>query len=260
MGCYLAERSHQRVTWFCHGAIYYQQMAKTANIKAILFDKDGTLIDIEKTWLPAFRNTAAELARRADAPALAGQALRHVGYDTARDLLSADALLASVGNGELIERWLDLAGLGEAEFEPLLAYLEAEAVAHNTALFEIPPLFEQLRQLDLALGLATMDAEWIARHTARNFAFEHLLSFVCGYDSGHGAKPAPDMLLAFARSLALKPAEIAMVGDTAHDLEMGLNAGAGLVVGVLSGANRSADLSRADVILPDARHLPALFS
>ena len=43
-----------------------------------------------------------------------------------------------------------------------------------------------------------------------------------------------------------------MVGDTAHDLKMGRNAGVGLVVGVLTGAGTAQSLApHADHIVPD---------
>jgi phosphoglycolate phosphatase len=43
-----------------------------------------------------------------------------------------------------------------------------------------------------------------------------------------------------------------MVGDNTHDLEMGRAAGAGLVVGVLTGSSKTPDLAPlADLVLPD---------
>jgi phosphoglycolate phosphatase-like HAD superfamily hydrolase len=50
---------------------------------------------------------------------------------------------------------------------------------------------------------------------------------------------------------------VAKVGDTVNDIEEGKNAGCGLVVGVLSGADGEAALHRAgaDLIIPDITHL-----
>jgi phosphoglycolate phosphatase len=58
---------------------------------------------------------------------------------------------------------------------------------------------------------------------------------VCG-DDGLPVKPAPDMMLAACQDLGIKPARTAVVGDTLGDLLMAERAGAGLKVGVLSGA------------------------
>ncbi len=38
------------------------QARELTPIRAILFDKDGTLFDFRKTWLAAYRGSAAELA------------------------------------------------------------------------------------------------------------------------------------------------------------------------------------------------------
>ena len=72
-------------------------------------------------------------------------------------------------------------------------------------------------------------------------------------------KPAPDVIHAFAGLTGLAPAEIAMVGDNRHDMQTGRAAGAGLLVGVLSGTGTRAALAPlADVLLNSVVELPAL--
>ena len=83
---------------------------------------------------------------------------------------------------------------------------------------------------------STMDSEALARHTVSSLDIDAHLDFVCGYDSGFGTKPEPGMVEAFCARLSMRPAEVLVVGDTLRDLHMGRAAGAGLVVGVLSGA------------------------
>jgi phosphonatase-like hydrolase len=64
-------------------------------------------------------------------------------------------------------------------------------------------------------------------------------------DVGRG-RPAPDLILgAMARLGVEDPAAVAVVGDTVSDLEAGHAAGAGAVVGVLSGAHDEAGLAAA---------------
>jgi phosphonatase-like hydrolase len=64
-------------------------------------------------------------------------------------------------------------------------------------------------------------------------------------DVGRG-RPAPDMILgAMARLGVPDPSAVVVVGDTASDLEAGARAGAGAVVGVLSGAHDEATLRAA---------------
>ncbi len=64
-------------------------------------------------------------------------------------------------------------------------------------------------------------------------------------DVGRG-RPEPDMILgAMARLGVDDPLQVAAVGDTVSDLEAGTRAGAGAVVGVLSGAHDEATLASA---------------
>jgi phosphonatase-like hydrolase len=64
-------------------------------------------------------------------------------------------------------------------------------------------------------------------------------------DVGRG-RPAPDLILgAMDRLGVADPAAVAVAGDTVSDLEAGLAAGAGAVIGVLSGAHDQAVLAAA---------------
>jgi phosphoglycolate phosphatase len=64
-------------------------------------------------------------------------------------------------------------------------------------------------------------------------------------DAGRG-RPAPDMVLsAMARLGVEDPKAVAVVGDTVSDLESGTAAGAGAVIGVLSGAHDATTLAAA---------------
>ncbi|HEY6471244.1 MAG TPA: phosphonatase-like hydrolase [Acidimicrobiales bacterium] len=79
-------------------------------------------------------------------------------------------------------------------------------------------------------------------------------------DVGRG-RPAPDLVLgAMARLGIDDPAHVVVVGDTVSDLEAGTAAGAGAVIGVLSGAHDEQTLLVAPhtAILPDVTGLIAL--
>ena len=87
------------------------------------------------------------------------------------------------------------------------------------------------------------------------------MSFVCGYDSGYGEKPGRGMVDAFCASTGLSVSDVAVVGDTPHDLNMGRAAGAGLVIGVLSGASpRGSLVELADHVLTDISELESVLS
>ena len=120
----------------------------------------------------------------------------------------------------------------------------------------LAPFLTEMRARSYRLGVVTNDTERSARaHLASANATE-LFDFIAGHDSGFGAKPDPDPLLAFAQHVALAPAQVAMVGDSTHDLIAGRRAGM-KTVGVLTGMATEDVLAEfADVVLPHIGHLP----
>lgn len=79
-------------------------------------------------------------------------------------------------------------------------------------------------------------------------------------DAGRG-RPHPDLVLTAMLAAAVSSVDaVAVVGDTASDVRSGRSAGAGLVVGVLSGAHHQAALEAAgaDAVIADVTALSSL--
>jgi phosphoglycolate phosphatase len=232
-------------------------------IKAVLFDKDGTLIDFRKTWLAAYRGAAAELADLVGAGAWLIEALlRRHGYDSASDVFAPESPL-------LWATTADQAALWGAEPELLgIDDVEARLDRHFSDLDAYPPvpvtdlaaLFDRLRWRGLKLGVATMDSTAAAHATLERFAARTQIDFVAGADGGYGVKPGPGMVLGFCRAVGVAPGEVAVVGDNLADLAMARAAGAGLAVAVLTGGCPAAALEvEADLVLASIAELePAI--
>ena len=231
------------------------------SIKAILFDKDGTLLDFHATWMPAYRSAATAVSRGAGRPELADELLSLGGYDHATGRCTPGQVLASGANRDIARLWAQACGIDDDA--ALLARMEEifarEAAGRAVPVGDLAALFTRLIARGLRLGIATMDSEALAEATVSRLEIGAFLSFVCGYDSGFGVKPGPGMVRAFCDRLAIEPAEVAVVGDTLHDLHMGRAAGAGLVVGVLSGTgSRELFEPHCDHILDDVLALESV--
>ena len=134
---------------------------------------------------------------------------------------------------------------------------EEAAQAPQQPAVPLRPLLEGFRAQNIALGVATNDSEVPARAHLGAAGITDLFDFIAGYDSGHGGKPAPGQLLAFAKAVGLEPAQIAMVGDSTHDLHAGRAAGM-RTIAVLTGTAVTAQLAPfADVVLADIGEIPA---
>ncbi|MGY6536832.1 MAG: HAD family hydrolase [Pararhodobacter sp.] len=224
-------------------------------LAAILFDKDGTLFDFQSTWS---RWAETLLMRLAEGDRKRRSAIAQaIGFDeAAARFLPASLAIAGTGRevAELIVPHLPAERRDLVALESLIAR-EAETVVPVPAV-PLRPLLGRLVASGYRLGVATNDYETVAhRHLSEEI---DLFSFVAGFDSGHGAKPDPGMLLAFAARMGVAPAQVLMVGDSAHDLIAGRAAGM-QTLAVLTGVATATDLAPlADAVRPDIGHLPAL--
>lgn len=222
-------------------------------ISAILFDKDGTLFRFDATWEAwacAFliRVTGGET----DRAAFLGE---QIGFDFSARRFRPDSIVIAGTPVEVSEALAP--HVPEMSRAALIDLLNEEAeVAPQAEATPLMPLLNGLQARGMRLGVATNDAEVPARAHLNAAGVAGHFDFVAGFDSGHGAKPAPGQLLAFARSVGIAPAHVAMVGDSTHDLIAGRRAGM-VTIGVLTGMAQAADLTPfADVVLPDIGHLP----
>lgn len=230
-------------------------MNDPATIRAILFDKDGTLLDYEKTW-GTINRAAAALAAHGD-HALAMRLLDIGGIDPASGLTRADSLLAAGNTSEIAQAWVAAGSpYGVADLTAALDDLFTQSATRAVPVTDLDALFQRLTARGLILGIASSDSEAAIRATLRTLGVSGHVRCAIGYDSGHGSKPGPGMLLGFAAAIGIAPAEIAVVGDNLHDMEMARSGGAGLRIGVLTGTGRQETLAAAaDLCLPSIADL-----
>lgn len=225
-------------------------------LQGVIFDKDGTLFDFRQSWSGVAATVLAQLAQdEAQAETLAAA----MGFLRASGGFAPDSPMIAGTSADIAAAMLPhLPHLPHLTPEALEAQLNRAAVnAPMHPAVDLRPVLQGLRQRGLALGVATNDTEAPAQVHLAEAGIADLFDFVAGSDSGHGAKPKPGMLLAFARALRLDPERVVMVGDSQHDLVAGRAAGM-RVVGVLTGIADQAELApHADVVLPDIAALGA---
>jgi phosphoglycolate phosphatase len=226
-------------------------------IRAILFDKDGTLVDFQRTWGPATHTVLTQLCN-GDSGAFDRLAAVSLYDATERKLLPGSPVVieTTYGYGKL---WAGALGVPlTAEFVDRIDRMYFQTTLdHLSPMGDVKGLLGALAARGFRLGLMTNDADANTRAQLQRLELDNLLEFVAAYDSGFGAKPAPDPVLAFAAFANVAPAEIAVVGDTEHDLVAARAAGA-VAVGVLSGPIPRERLEpHADVLLGSIADLEA---
>lgn len=222
-------------------------------IKAVIFDKDGTLFDFRASWgawtrslLEAFSQTPADQTHLSQV----------LGYDPARRDFAPDSPVIAMTTREIAEILLPhVAPRDLAEVNAVMERLAGETPMVPAV--DLPTVLHGLRAMGLKIGLATNDTEGPARTHLASAGVLELFDFVAGCDSGWGGKPAPGQLLAFSQTCAIEPLHIAMVGDSLHDLDAGRAAGMAAVAVLTGIADAQALSPHADVVLNDISELAA---
>ncbi|MBL4873474.1 MAG: HAD family hydrolase [Rhodobacteraceae bacterium] len=224
-----------------------------AKIKGLLFDKDGTLFDFHATWGVWCAGFIADVSEGDGA--VASALAKAMDYD----LENSAFLPSSVMIADSMDGIMDAvhSALPHWERGALMEYVvETASNAPQAPVTDLGPLLARFRASGLKIGLATNDNEAPARaHLTSVSVLEHF-DFISGCDTGFGAKPEPGMLLGFADAMGLQPSEVAMIGDSTHDLRAGRAAGM-VNIGVLTGPAVFGDLAPfADVVLRDIGEIP----
>jgi phosphoglycolate phosphatase len=229
-------------------------------IDLIVFDKDGTLISFEAMWAGWARGIAARLESVTRRP-VAGDVFATIGFDPERGRVVpggplAVATMAGIEEriGAVLRRWCPSVpaarrALAEAWFEP-------DPVATAMPLADLRRLFTALTAAGRLVAVATTDDREPTEATLGTLGVAAAVAtMLCGDDDGP-RKPDPVAFLAICDRLGRAVGRSAMVGDTLADLTMGREAGAGLVIGVLSGVGARKDLEpAADLILGSVAEL-----
>jgi phosphoglycolate phosphatase len=229
-------------------------------IDLVVFDKDGTLISFGAMWAGWARRLGARLEAVTRRP-VAGDVFSAIGFDPVDGTILPGAPLAidtmagiEERIGAVLRRWCPSVpaarrALAEAWFEP-------DPVELAVPLADLGALFEALRASGKAIAVATTDdREPTERTLAALGVGSAVATLLCGDDDGP-IKPAPEAFAAVCERVGRSVERCAMVGDTAADLRMARRAGAGIVIGVLSGVGERADLApHADLILESVGEL-----
>ena len=240
------------------------------NIRGILFDKDGTLLDFNRTWLAPYQRAAKRLQAHFGARADAAKLLARGGFIAETQSWRVGAMLVSASNQQILRCWSEAIGetIDGALLEDIETIFSLPDDHHAPTVDDLPGLLDALRNAGTPprkLGVATMDCEANARKMLRALKCETRIDFVCGADSGFGVKPGGGMARAFCRACNLRAEQVIVVGDSPLDIAMARDAGVAQAIGVSkthsmahSSDAHSGDPLDADLVVNDIGELPRI--
>jgi phosphoglycolate phosphatase len=180
-------------------------MRKLCNIRLVIFDLDGTLIDSAEDIALHVGRVYRELKGK-DVPA--DEVKKNIG-DGAR------SLLANFFQGQELEEAL----------ERFLHYYISEPVIHTKPYEGVMETLESLKERGILLAVATNKPYAITLEVLKKLRMLHYFDDVLGADLLPEKKPSPLPLLEIAKRLEVPPELSLMVGDSENDILAGRRAG-----------------------------------
>jgi len=213
------------------------------DVDAIVFDKDGTLIDLHARWAPWFSAVCGAIAADC-ADGAAVDALR-MALGVAGDRLIAESPAAVLTNAHIKRTATDLmVGRGHARSAveaKIAAAFASQPVGKLVPLGGVAATMARLVDRGFKLAIATSDDRANTLAELAELGIAGLVGAIrCGDDVG-SIKPDPEVLLGLAVDLGVSPQRMIFVGDSLHDMATA-HAAAVPFVAVVGGSSSEAAL------------------
>lgn len=212
---------------FCKGVCYnigeFNNLRRALSvIKAIILDKDGTLIELGQTWDKPSVDATEYLLEKSDMNEEKKDNFRkHLGIEG--DKIVANSIFAA---GSIEDQAIEFSKIIPMDKEEIETYLEDVYLdyvqghhEHVVAMSGAKEALDVLKEKYI-LAVVTNDNLRIAEETLRLAGLEGYFDFVAGADD-FGPKPNPAALFEFAKRFDVQLNEMVYVGDSTVDMQYG---------------------------------------
>lgn len=229
--------------------------------EGIIFDKDGTLIDSFKIWPALIKNRVKILQREIGFDNEMARLLeKTMGLDEGGIIRrspvvvgSREQTAAAMATMLFVYRGIPWdVGMEKANLALDLCDQEMGLASQAIPIPGVPKTLKNLYKAGFKLAVATND-DMERTHALMEYAglAPYLHAYACRNEVEKG-KPAPDLIYFICRRLGLEAGRCIMVGDSLLDIQMGINAGVYMAVGVLTGVSKKEEIEGiSDMIIQD---------
>jgi phosphoglycolate phosphatase len=243
--------------------------------RGILFDKDGTLLDLLATWGTwadlMLEGLGTQLALAGSGPAsstdlalVLGTAHDAAGKVTGYDPAGPLSMATAEETTGILAWQLYSAGVPWNEAVTRVTALAKEAMNElrrrrtATAMPDLLPFLQQCTAASLRLGVVTSDHSQTTAEQLEWLGISGYFHTIVTRDRVMHGKPAPEMAETACRELGLLPEDTVIIGDSNADMQLGRGAGLRLAVGI-SPNGSAAHLLDADIVINGFRQLRLTF-
>lgn len=236
------------------------------NIETVLFDKDGTFIDLHYFWGKMTEMRAREVIKKYNLPdSCFSQLCLFLGYDVQNKKMLANGITALYSRVKIIEIFCsNLNDLGIKTSENELAkifdlvskefYKEIEQ--YTKPIEEAIEFIKKLHSKGIKLGIVTSDSVESTNLTLKNYGWEYLFDVIIGRESTSETKESGIPTKIALSKLNANPDTTIMIGDAPMDYISAKNAGINRIILVASGQINAEELSKtSDYVLDSLNEL-----
>ena len=240
-------------------------------IDAIIFDKDGVLLDLNQTWFMTICNIAKHTEGLINGRVTHRAFLSAIGVELDADGQSGRVLengaYATGTYGSLMPLWSALdPALGDimetAAYKQEMMDIAVKSVAGQTvAKGDILTPLMALKAAGYKLGVVTNDGDDTTAINMADLGLNDVMDIVITADSGHGRKPDAGGILACCAALGTTPDRAVMIGDTHADHDAAIAAGCQHVIAITDTAPAIPDfMPKSSYAIASCADLPALIA
>ncbi|MBR5554100.1 MAG: HAD family hydrolase [Clostridia bacterium] len=234
-------------------------------VKAIIFDKDGTLIDFDSFWISVSVEVIKDLKNRFDQNDVpVCDFLEAIGVkDGVSDI---DGVLCKGTYDEIAEAFLKVAkkhghDLALSEMSPFVTQSynknSLQGDVRGTC-DNLRGVLESLKEYGIRLFVVTTDNPEITSLCLEKLGVSDLFEKVFTDDGITPPKPDPSCAFKISEEYSIDLSDIIMVGDTMTDVRFAKNAGIRVISVGANEENRKRHASYADFVFGDVSCIPDL--
>lgn len=236
----------------------------------VLFDKDGTLIDIHHYWVCMIKLRADLIIKRYFKGRSTADEVRHalieaMGVDLRRGRMKPDGpvgikpryFIVKVATQTIRNHGVEVE---EGDTEALFAEIDRKTSNDLLPLLKIlpgvPELLLTLHEKNIPAAVVSTDITSRATAAIEALGLARYFKTIIGGDAVTNTKPAADLALAAMAFCNVPAQQSVVIGDHSVDILMGQNAGCGLNIGVLNGLSNRMGFANLDcTIISDLTHI-----
>ncbi|MDW4381184.1 HAD family hydrolase [Staphylococcus saprophyticus] len=224
-------------------------------MKWILFDKDGTIIYFDRSWMKIGLQLVDDFMEAYDQDIDdKSAAYEHLGVVDGE--IQPCTIMASGALDEMVQAFCDIAGQDVTKWAQARSQtLVDNRVPENVLVEGIEDTLKTLQNQGYKMGIVTSDSKKGVEQFLEITQFNHFFDVVISTEANAVEKPNPEVLNPLFNQYDVAPEDVAIVGDTANDMQTGVNAQLGLKVAVLTGVGLAEEFTQADYTVETANDI-----